>query len=157
MTDETNEAAQETVPTDGVLATEPQVEQSASTDAATDDQTADTGEPETFSAEYVKQLRQEAATHRIRAKRTDEANERMVRTIAEMDGRLINADEFALSDDMLDDDGIVDPSKVREAIGSLLDAKPYLAKRTPTTPLPMGVRQTDEPAPSLFQMVRERI
>lgn len=140
--------------------TEPMPDQVADPEPVADevtdtDQAAD--EADTFSAEYVKQLREEAAAHRIKAKRTDEANERMVRAVAQMDGRLINADEVTLTDAMLDDDGIADPTKVREVIGELIAAKPYLAKRTPTTPLPMGVRQEIEPPPSLFQMVRERL
>lgn len=122
-------------------------------EAAPDSET----EPTTFTADYVKQLREEAAAHRVKAKRTDEANARMVRTIAEMDGRLFDADDIALADDMLDDDGIVQPDKVRDAISQLVTAKPHLGKRKPTTPLPMGVRQDDEPAPSLFQVVRERL
>jgi hypothetical protein len=114
-------------------------------------------EPTTFTADYVKELREEAAAHRIKAKRTDAANERMVRTIAEMDGRLFDAEDLTMSDDMLDEDGIAQPERVREAISTLIESKPHLAKRTPTTPLPMGVRETEEPAPSLFQMVRERM
>lgn len=138
---------------DEVAATEPQIDQVPETGTDTDQEP----EPDTFSADYVKQLREEAAAHRVKAKRTDEANERMVRAVAQMDGRLVNADEVTLTDAMLDDDGIADPDKVRAVIGELIAAKPYLAKRTPTTPLPMGVRQEIEPPPSLFSLVRERL
>lgn len=138
---------------DEVAAPELQIDQVPEAGSDTDQMP----EPDTFSADYVKQLREEAAAHRVKAKRTDEANERMVRAVAQMDGRLVNADEVTLTDAMLDGDGIADPDKVRAVIGELIAAKPYLAKRTPTTPLPMGVRQEIEPPPSLFSLVRERL
>lgn len=133
------------VPTDAVEASQdtPEVSQDA--------------EPQTFSADYVKQLRDEAAAHRVKAKRLDEANRRTVAGIAELDGRLINPDEITLTDDMLDDNGIVDKSRVQAAIHALLQEKPYLGKRTPTTTLPQGVRQDVEQPVSLFQLVRERM
>jgi hypothetical protein len=114
-------------------------------------------EPETFSADYVKALREEAASHRVKAKKITDANERLVRTMIEMDGRLINPDDLPVSDEMLDEDGIADSRKVQEAIQSLLDDRPYLARRTPRAPLPQGVRQDVEQTPSLFSLVRERI
>jgi hypothetical protein len=133
------------VPTDAVKAFQdtPEVSQDA--------------EPQTFSADYVKQLRDEAAAHRVKAKRLDEANRRTVAGIAELDGRLINPAEITLTADMLDENGIVDKSRVQAAIHALLQDKPYLAKRTPTTTLPQGVRQDVEQPVSLFQLVRERM
>ena len=148
MSEQTTEATvDEAVPvlTDAVEASQdtPEVSQDA--------------EPQTFSADYVKQLRDEAAAHRVKAKRLDEANRRTVAGIAELDGRLINPDEITLTDDMLDDNGIVDKSRVQAAIQALLQEKPYLGKRTPTTTLPQGVRQDVEQPVSLFQLVRERM
>jgi len=114
-------------------------------------------EPQTFDLSYVQELRSEAAAHRVKAKRTDEANEVLVRTIAQMDGRLHDPQDVGLSDDMLDDRGIVSPEKVQESIAALIEAKPHLAKQTPRTPLPMGVQANVEQPPSLLQMVRERM
>jgi len=113
-------------------------------------------EQATFSAEYVKTLREESAAHRVKAKRVDEANQRLLRSVAESDGRLINVDELVSSDDLLDDDGIVDPVKVRDSISALIEAKPYLAARRPTTAIPQGVQGQNNDMPSLFHLVAQR-
>lgn len=151
MSEDTQVTPDDTAPEVEVTDTAPEAGQVSEPEPPAED------EPQTFSADYVKQLREEAAAHRVKAKRTDEANERMVRTIAQMDGRLHDAGDVALSDDMLDESGIVDPDRVRESIAALIEAKPHLAKPRITTPMPMGVRQDVEPPPSLFSLVRERI
>jgi len=120
------------------------------TETITDDDSA------TFSADYVKTLREESAGHRIKAKRIDAANERLLRSVAESDGRLVNVDEITNSDDLLDDDGIIDPIKVRDAIGVLISSKPYLATRRPITAIPQGVQGQITDMPSLFNLVAER-
>lgn len=113
-------------------------------------------EPEVFTAEYVAKLREESAANRIKAKRVDEANTRLVAALAQADGRLVEADMLPYSDDLLDDDGLVDPAKVHTAIGALIAARPYLATRTPTAPIPQGVR-ADAPAEvGLFDFIRQR-
>jgi hypothetical protein len=61
-----------------------------------------------------------------------------------------------MGEDMLDDDGLVDPAKVTDAIGELIAAKPYLASRKPTTPLPQGVREDAPTVPGLFDFIRQR-
>ena len=112
--------------------------------------------PETFSADYVRDLREEAAAHRVKAKRVDEANARLVAAYAAQDGRLVDVEALPMSEDMLDDEGLVDPEKVAAAIGDLITAKPYLASRKPTTPLPQGVREDVPTTPSLFDFIRQR-
>ena len=122
------------------------------------EETVTEGEPEqTFSADYVKQLRDEAASQRIKAKRIDEANARLLRSMVEVDGRLFDPSDLTLSADLLDDDGLTDKTKVQAAIQSLIDAKPHLAKRTPTTPLPQGARQDVGEPVSLFGLVKARL
>ena len=113
-------------------------------------------EPETFSAEYVKTLREEAAAHRVKAKRTDEANARLVQALAKADGRLIESSELIFSDELIDDQGIVSDDKVRAAIDSLIQAKPYLASRRPSTPMVQGVQLQVPDTPGLFTLIRER-
>jgi len=140
--------------------------ESDNTDNVTDNVTDNSKETETevnpddnsatFSADYVKALREESAAHRIKAKRIDEANQRLLRSVAESDGRLVNVDELGSTDDLLDDDGIIDPDKVRGAIGALISAKPYLATRRPTTAIPQGVQGQISDMPSLFNLVAER-
>ena len=147
MTETTVEATQEPTPT--VQESQADIDPAAVTEPA--------GEPATFSADYVKALREESAAHRVKSKRIDEANERLLRIVVASDGRLINADELTLVDELLDDTGITDPGKVAKAIGDLITSKPYLAARRPTTTIPQGVKPQNEPAPSLFQMVQDRI
>ena len=112
--------------------------------------------PESFSADYVRDLREEAAAHRVKAKRVDDANARLVAAYAIADGRLVDVEALTMSGDMLDDDGLVDPEKVAGAIADLIAAKPYLASRKPTTPLPQGVREDVPTMPGLFDFIRER-
>lgn len=123
---------------------------------ATETEIATETESATFSADYVKALREESAAHRIKAKRIDEANHRLLRSVAESDGRLVNVEELGSTDDLLDDDGIIDPIKVRDAISALIGAKPYLAKRRPITAIPQGVQGQVVDMPSLFNLVAER-
>lgn len=137
---------------DNAPETEPQA------DAPADEQLDPATEeaPETFSADYVRDLREEAAAHRVKAKRVDDANARLVAAYATADGRLVDVEALTMSDDMLDDDGLVDPEKVGQAIADLIAAKPYLASRKPTTPLPQGVREDVPTMPGLFDLIRER-
>lgn len=112
-------------------------------------------EPKVFDLEYVTKLRHEAAEARVKAKRADALAAQVVSALAASDGRLIDPDDLAFSDDMLTDEGMIDRDKVAEAITDLLARKPHLAARRPTRPLPQGV--TSEPqAVSLHQMLRER-
>ena len=130
----------------------------AQADAPADEQLVPATEeaPESFSADYVRDLREEAAAHRVKAKRIDDANARLVAAYATADGRLVDVEALTMSEDMLDDDGLVDPEKVAGAIADLIAAKPYLASRKPTTPLPQGVREDVPTMPGLFDFIRER-
>ena len=112
--------------------------------------------PETFGADYVRQLREESAAHRVKAKRIDDANTRLVAAYAAADGRLVDVDALAYSDDLTGDDGLVEREKVADAIAKLVEAKPYLASRRPTTPLPQGVREDVPTVPGLFDLIRQR-
>ncbi len=116
-----------------------------------------TTEPETYSADYVRELRAEAAERRVKAKRVDEANARLVSAYARHDGRLVDASELSYDDGMLDDDGLIDPDKVSAAIDELLAAKPYLASNRPTQPIAQGVREDVPDQPGLFSLLRERM
>lgn len=113
-------------------------------------------EPENYSAEYVHKLREENAAARVKSKRVDDANARLVAAYAGADGRLVDASALPYSEDLLDADGLVDGERVAAAIAALLEAKPYLTARRPA-PLPMGVQQ-DVPTdgPGLFSLIRAR-
>lgn len=112
--------------------------------------------PETFSADYVRELREESAAHRVKAKKVDDANARLVSAYVAADGRLVDPDAIAYADELVGDDGLVDREKVSAAIASLVEAKPYLASRKPTAPLPQGVREDVPTMPGLFDFIRER-
>jgi len=112
---------------------------------------------DSFSAEYVAQLREESAAHRVKAKRIDSANARLVTAYAAADGRLVDVEALAFDEALLDDDGLVDRDKVAAAIAALIEAKPYLASRTPATVLPQGVRTDAPAAPGLFDFIRDRV
>lgn len=113
------------------------------------------GEPESFSRDYVEKLRNEASSARVRAKRTDDANARLVAAYAAADGRLVDVDALAYDESLLDDEGLVDRDKVTAAVDAAVAAKPYLRK---STSLPMGVRP-DAPTepPGLFTLARRAI
>jgi hypothetical protein len=113
-------------------------------------------EPETYSAEYVKELRAEAAERRVKAKKVDAANERLARAYAAQDGRLIDAAELQFDPSLLDDDGLVDAQRVSDRISTLLQSKPYLASMRPVQPVAQGVREDLPEQPGLFALLRER-
>lgn len=116
-----------------------------------------TSEPDTYSADYVRELRAESAERRVKAKRVDEANARLARAYAVQDGRLIESGELAYGEHLLDDDGLVDPVKVTAAIDELLQAKPYLASQRPAQPIAQGVREDVPEQPGLFALLRDRM
>lgn len=95
---------------------------------------------QTFDAEYVAKLRNEAAEHRVKAKRSDDLARQLVRALAKADGRLIDADDLAYDSTYLDDDGLIDVDKVTAAIDTLVERKPHLAAQRPTSTLPQGAR-----------------
>jgi hypothetical protein len=91
----------------------------------------DHGDPDTFSKEYVQRLRDEAAAHRVKAKRVDVVTQRLVTAMTAQTNRLADPTDLPFSDDLLDDNGLPDESKVAEAIEQLLAKKPHLASRRP--------------------------
>ena len=109
-----------------------------------------------FGADYVRQLREEAAAHRVKAKRVDDANARLLASYASADGRLVDPAELQLQPALLDESGLVDPGKVADAIEQLVHAKPYLAARQ-VPAIAQGVMQTPPAEESLFDLMRQRM
>ncbi len=95
---------------------------------------------ETFDREYVQKLRDEAAGYRVRAKRTDALNARLATAQAALTGKLADPTDLPFTDDLLDDDGLVDEDKVRAAVDALIERKPHLAARRPTGNVGQGAR-----------------
>lgn len=105
-------------------------------------------EPQTFPAEYVQELRAEAAEYRTRSKSL--ATE-LVTAWAAADGRLLDPTDLPASAVETDDDGTVTRDAVTAAIDALVKAKPHLAKQRPA-PLPQGATSTPEPV-SLLRLL----
>jgi hypothetical protein len=97
-------------------------------------------ETETFDREYVQKLRDEAAGHRVKAKRTDALNARLATAQAALTGKLADPTDLPFTDDLLDEDGLVDEAKVHAAVEDLIKRKPHLAARRPTGNVGQGAR-----------------
>ena len=116
------------------------------TDEPTEDQVvepvdqAKVDEPDTFDREYVQRLRDEAAGHRVKAKRADALAGALVTAQAAATGRLADPTDLPYSEDLLDEDGIVDDGKVRAAVDELIARKPHLAARRPRGDVGQGAR-----------------
>lgn len=108
---------------------------------------------QTFDADYVKALRAEAAEYRVKAKRADALAKQALNAMATADGRLIDPTDLAYTDDMTGKDGTLDAEAVRNAIDSLIETKPHLARRRPTAPVAQGAR-TSKPEPNLLQLIQ---
>ncbi len=128
--------------TENNAATEPAVDITDGTDqepAQTTDE-----EPETFDREYVQKLRDEAAGHRVKAKAADALRGALVTSYAAATGNLADATDLPYTDDLLDDDGMVDMQKVTAAVKELLARKPHLTARRPTGSIGQGARPESE-------------
>lgn len=129
----------------------------AADQAAQEPTEAPEGTTEAPAADPVRELRDELARRRVRSReQTAAANARLVSAYAASDGRLIEPELLEVSEDLLGEDGLVDPAKVTDAIGALLQAKPYLTRRTPTAPIVQGVQTTVPDSPGLFSLIRDR-
>ena len=94
----------------------------------------------TFDPAYIAQLRQEAAQGRVKAKRADALARQATKAIAASDGRLIDPDDLAFDEQFLDEEGLVDADRVRVAIDSLVERKPHLAARRPSSSITQGAQ-----------------
>lgn len=85
----------------------------------------ETDEPETFPAEYVRQLRKEAADSRAKAKRADAyAHELFTARVGAL-GKLHDPADMPFDAELLDD-----PAKLTAAVDQLVERKPYMARQT---------------------------
>ncbi|MCW2608722.1 MAG: hypothetical protein JWO60_3415, partial [Frankiales bacterium] len=98
-------------------------------DGAVADPPAPDDAAETFDREYVQKLRDEAASHRVKAKRADTLAAALVTAQAALTGRLADPTDLPFDDALLDDDGYVDEAKVKAAVDELIKRKPHLAAR----------------------------
>ncbi|AOP54600.1 hypothetical protein [Brevibacterium aurantiacum] len=107
-------------------------------------------EPDTFPRDYVEKLRDENARYRQRAGRADELAHKLHKTLVDATGRLMDP-----SDLEFDEAHLEDPEKLTAAIDELLEAKPYLGKRTPKGDIGQGASGASETV-DLAGMLRSR-
>ncbi len=93
-------------------------------------------EPKTFSAEYVSEIRKEAADHRTKAK---ELATRLHAELVRQTGRLADPSELPFDQAHLDD-----PDALKTAIDELLTRKPHYAARTPNGNIGQGAKDRGE-------------
>lgn len=117
-------------------------------------QSPEQAEP-TYDGAYVAKLRQEAAESRVKAKRADALARQATRAITAHDGRLIDPDDLAFTEEFFDDDGLVDSDRVTAAIDTLIKRKPHLAARRPNAPIAQGAQPEPEQV-SLLGLLQSR-
>lgn len=110
----------------------PEIDAPASEAATADDPTLETAEgdtePQTYDADYVKSLRDEAAKHRVRAAKHDETKARLHVELVKANGKLADPADLPFNEDHL-----TDPDKLNADIDALLQSKPHYASRIPQT------------------------
>jgi hypothetical protein len=112
----------------------PEAAADASVDAPPADDMPETAQSEsepdddgrTFDYEYVKGLREEAKSWRIKAAKADELQARLHAEVTKADGRLADPQDLPF-----DPEHLTDPQKHADAITELLNAKPHYATRKP--------------------------
>lgn len=97
-------------------------------------------EPDTFDRSYVEKLRKESAKYRDKAKRTEELEKRLHRSLVAQDGRLADPDDLEFNPDHLDD-----PDALSDAIANLVAKKPGLRAQRLSGDIGAGVREKPKP------------
>ncbi len=111
-------------------------------------------DPRTYDEAYVKQLRDEAAAARVKAKRTDEAETRLrdLAVAQAVQGILTDPTDLGWNEAYADENGWPDADKIRAAAEELVGRKPHLGR--PSGDVGQG-RHTEEPdAVSLSALLR---
>jgi hypothetical protein len=150
MSEQTAEKTTETA-SEPVSGPDPATGTGTASETPTEPSSAD---PETFPAEHVRELREENAKHRTKAKRADALAARLVTSLAAGTGRLADPSDLPYSDDLLDDDGMPDEAKVLAAVDELLIRKPHLAATRPVGDVGQGPRGDAVEMVSLAELLR---
>lgn len=109
-----------------------------------------TNEDETFSREYVQELRSEAAEYRTRAKTADTLREALWAARVAADGRLVDADDLPMPSDA----DPLDNTAVSAAIDELIENKPHLKRRSAPAGVGQGLTDQDNGSVSLTGWLR---
>jgi hypothetical protein len=88
------------------------------------------GEPKVYDEAYVQNLRDEAASHRVKAKRAADAEIRLHELAIHqaVSGILVSPDDLNWSDEYTDEHGWPDEAKIIAAAEELVARKPHLAR-----------------------------
>lgn len=93
-----------------------------------------------FDRKYVEKLRKESAKYRDKAKRAEELEQRLHRSLVAQDGRLADPDDLEFNPDHLDD-----PGALSDAIANLVAKKPGLRAQRLSGDIGAGVREKPKP------------
>jgi len=134
--------------------TEPTTEPTAETEAPVDGAVEQPEAPETFSREYVTELRAEAAQHRTRA---GELSDALLTRCIELatDGILYDPTDLPKSDALIGEDGMPDLLAIRMKAEELAAAKPHLAK--PRGTIGQGVQEAAPQPRTLLEFAQQRL
>ncbi|HCG2965957.1 TPA: hypothetical protein NJV04_002268 [Corynebacterium striatum] len=106
-----------------------------------------------FGKPYVDKLRKESAGYRERAKTAEERatalEDRLLRALVKLDGRLADAEDLPFDESYLDDE-----EKLSEAITSLLSRKPGLRSRKVSGDVGQGKRGSSKHSAGLIDLIR---
>ncbi|MDN6274506.1 MAG: hypothetical protein L0J52_11135 [Corynebacterium casei] len=97
-------------------------------------------EPDTFDRSYVEKLRKESAKYRDKAKRAEELEKRLHRSLVAQDGRLADPDDMEFNPDHLHD-----ADALSDAITKLVASKPGLKAQQLSGDVGAGVREKPKP------------
>lgn len=139
-----------TTQTEGQVPEEEQVE--GQEPETNEEGTRDEGTPEneTFSREYVQELRSEAAEYRTRAKTADTLREALWAERVKADGRLVDADDLPMPDDA----DPLDADAVSAAVDALVEQKPHLKRRSAPAGVGQGLTDHQDDSVSLSSWLR---
>lgn len=93
-----------------------------------------------FDRKYVEKLRKESAKYRDKAKRAEELEKRLHRSMVAQDGRLADPDDMEFNPEHLDD-----ADALSDAIASLVAKKPGLRAQRLSGDVGAGVREKPKP------------
>ena len=115
------------------------------------------GGPKVYDEEYVKGLRDENAATRQRAKRAEEAENRLRASViaSATAGILQDPTDLPWSDELTDEDGYPDAEKITDAAEALVTAKPHLGR--PRGDVGQGQRGDEVDAFSLTELIRSGV
>jgi hypothetical protein len=118
-------------------------------DERDDDTHQDDDDAQTYPARVVRDLRNENAKHRTRAKDAEARAEELGRALfisrVEATGKVENAAEIPYNADILDD-----PDAIAEAVDAAIAERPYIAKRKVQGSIGQGERGRHVTAPQDF-------